>query len=83
MLCFLSFLAGQLPHPLPWLLLTALPATAGYSQLEQPPSLFVLRGSFQSYDANAATAQHGRLREQFAALGRIINAYPAIRVSVG
>ncbi|KAI3430534.1 hypothetical protein D9Q98_005127 [Chlorella vulgaris] len=53
----------------------------GFSQLEQPPSLFVLLGSFQSYDATAANTHYARLREHFAALGRLINQYPAIRAS--
>ncbi|KAL4422834.1 hypothetical protein ABPG75_009031 [Micractinium tetrahymenae] len=54
---------------------------AGFSQLEQPPSLFVLMGPFQSYDAAAAAGRYPRLREHFAALGRVINQYPAIRAS--
>lgn len=53
---------------------------AGFSQLEQPPSLFVLMGPFQSYDATAAAGRYPRLREHFAALGRVINQYPALRV---
>eukprot|EP00887_Chlorella_sp_A99_P007226 scaffold2.g7226.t1 len=52
---------------------------AGFSQLEQPPSLFVLLGSFQSYDANTDAAHYGRLREQFGALGRLIASFPALR----
>jgi hypothetical protein len=43
----------------------------------------VLLGSFQSYDATAANTHYARLREHFAALGRLINQYPAIRVSSG
>lgn len=54
---------------------------AGFSQLEQPPSLFVLMGPFQSYDATAAAGRYPRLREHFAALGRVINQYPALRAS--
>lgn len=33
----------------------------------------------QSYDANGQGTQFGRLREQFATLGRLINAQPALR----
>ncbi|KAL4448856.1 hypothetical protein ABPG77_007573 [Micractinium sp. CCAP 211/92] len=54
---------------------------AGFSQLEQPPSLFVLMGPFQSYDAAAAAGRYPRMREHFAALGRVINQYPALRAS--
>lgn len=53
---------------------------AGFSQLEQPPSLFVLMGPFQSFDATATAGRYPRLREHFAALGRVINQYPALRV---
>lgn len=60
-----------------------LPLPPGFSQLEQPPSLFVLMGNFQSYDANAGAAHHARLREHFAALGRLINQHPAVRVRDG
>lgn len=58
------------------------PVGAGFSQLEQPPSLFVLMGPFQSYDATAAAGRYPRLREHFAALGRVINQYPALRVGL-
>lgn len=54
---------------------------SGFSQLEQPPSLFALMGPFQSYNAAAASSSYPRLREHFAALGRVINQYPSIRVS--
>ena len=33
----------------------------------------------QSYDANAAGTHYGRLREQFAALGRLIGVHPTLR----
>lgn len=52
----------------------------GYSGLEHPPSVFVLMGNFQSYDANSANVHYGRIKDNFAALGRLINQFPAIRV---
>lgn len=61
---------------------TKTPLGAGFSQLEQPPSLFVLMGPFQSYDAAAAAGRYPRMREHFAALGRVINQYPALRVGL-
>lgn len=54
--------------------------SAGYSALDEPPSLFVLAGNFQSYDANTPSVHYGRLREQFTALGRLLNQYTALRV---
>jgi len=48
--------------------------------VEQPPSLFVLAGNFQSYDANAPSTHYGRLREQFVSLGRLLNQFPTLKV---
>ena len=51
----------------------------GYAALEAPPSVFVLMGNFQSYDATAPTARFAALRDAFAALGRLIASFPALR----
>lgn len=53
----------------------------GFSQLDPPPSMFVLMGDFQSYDANAADIAFSRLRDNFAVLGRIISQYPTLRTN--
>jgi DNA polymerase epsilon subunit 2 len=47
----------------------------GFSAMDPPPSAFVLMGNFQSYDANAASVNFGRIRDNFATLGRIIRQY--------
>lgn len=52
---------------------------AGYAAMEPPPSLFVLLGNFQSYDATAANVHFGRLRDNFALLGRMIAQHPSLR----
>jgi len=51
----------------------------GFNDLEPPPSMFVLMGNFQSYDANAADVSSARLKDNFALLGRIISQYSALR----
>ncbi len=52
---------------------------AGYAALPRPPTLFVLMGDFQSGDATGAGASLPRLREAFAALGRLLSAHAALR----
>lgn len=50
----------------------------GFSAMEPPPSAFALMGNFQSYDANSASVNFGRIRDNFATLGRIIRQYPSL-----
>jgi DNA polymerase epsilon subunit 2 len=50
----------------------------GFSAMDSPPSAFVLMGNFQSYDANAASVNFSRIRDNFATLGRIIRQYASL-----
>ena len=51
----------------------------GFSSMEEPPSVFVLFGSFQSFNANHPGVSLKEIKQNFSTLGRLIAQYPSIK----
>ena len=55
---------------------------AGFEQLDQVPSMFVLMGSFQSFSCGAATTDYAAVKANFTALAQLITGFTRIAVSL-
>lgn len=51
----------------------------GFSSMETPPSMFVLFGNFQSFNANKSYVKLKKLKNNFTLLGRLVSEFPSIR----
>jgi len=51
----------------------------GFSSMDDPPSMFVLFGNFQSYDGNHPQVRLSKMKDNFSTLGRLISGYANIK----